>query len=214
MEDLFPVCAAQADRETESKTDGNMHPSPLLKEIRAGSLVELTNVTVQLVVPPTPSLGNWPYLSLKMNGNNCSVKIFRGSESEAVQLKRQLQDAQLRNLQRPTDSLDQLITELIFESPRQSNSDNIVQVADTVTHSSVQSDCQQSEMTAHLFNYNSYPVQQYVVSSGGETSLQSEDEQCLPSLISCAEEVLNCQPLQKTPVAQDVINVQQKCLRE
>jgi hypothetical protein len=89
-----------------------------------------------------------------------------------------------------------------------------VQVADTVTHSSVPSDSQQSEMTAHMFNYNSYPVQQYVVSSGGETSLQFEDEQCSPSLISCAEEELNCQPLQKSSVEQVVTNVQQICLRE
>ena len=83
---------------------------------------------------------------------------------------RRLQDARLRDQQRPTDSLDQLMTELISESPRQSDSDNIVQVADTVNHSSEQSDCQQSEMTAHLFNYNSDPVQQYVVLPGGETS--------------------------------------------
>ena len=88
-----------------------------------------------------------------------------------------------------------------------------MQVADTVTHS-VQSDCQQSEMTAHTFNYNSYPVQQYVVSSCGKTSLQFEGEQCSPSLISCAEEELNCQPLQKSSVEQGVTNVQQICLRE
>jgi hypothetical protein len=74
-----------------------LHTSSFLKEIRVGSLVELTNVTVQLIVPPTSSLGNWPYLSLKMNGNNCSVKIYKGFESEAVQLKRQLQEARLRN---------------------------------------------------------------------------------------------------------------------
>jgi len=72
-----------------------------------------------------------------------------------------------------------------------------MQVADTVTHSSVQSDSQQSEMTAHMFNYNSSSVQQYVVSFFGKKSLQFEDEQCLPSLILCAEEELNCQPLQK-----------------
>ena len=63
---------------------------------------------------------------------------------------RQLQDARLRD-QQLTDSVDQLIIGLISESPHQSDSDNVVQVADTVTHSSVQSDCQQSEMTAHLF---------------------------------------------------------------
>jgi hypothetical protein len=45
-------------------------------------------VTVQLVVPPTSSLCDWPYLSLKVNGNSCSVKIFKGFESEAVKLKR------------------------------------------------------------------------------------------------------------------------------
>ena len=89
-----------------------------------------------------------------------------------------------------------------------------MQVADTVTHSSVQSDCQQSEMTAHMSNYKSYPVQQYVVSSGSETSLHCEDEHCLPSLIICAAEELNCQPLQKSSVEQGVNNVQKICLRE
>jgi len=58
------------------------------------------------------------------------------------------------------------------------------------------------------------PVQQYVVSSGGETSFQSEDEQCSPSLISCAEEEPNCHPLQKSSVEQGVTKVQQICLRE
>jgi hypothetical protein len=119
---------------------------------------------------------------------------------DIVHLCRQLQDAHLRD-QQPTDSLNQLITELISESPRQTNSDANVHVAATVTPSSVQSDCQRSDMSAHLFNYNSYPVRQCVVSSGGETSLQSEDERCSPSLISCAEE-------------QGVTNVQQICLRE
>jgi hypothetical protein len=57
-------------------------------------------------------------------------------------------------------------------------------------------------MTAHLFKYNSDPVQQYVVSSDGEKSLQSEDEQSSPSSISCAEEEPNCQPLQKSSVEQ------------
>jgi hypothetical protein len=69
-------------------------------------------------------------------------------------------------------------------------------------------------MTAHLFNYNSYPVQPYFVSSSNKTSLQIEDEQCLPPLISCAEEELNCQPLQKSSVEQGVSDVQQVCLRE
>ena len=123
---------------------------------------------------------------------------------------RQLQDARLRGQQRPTDSVYQIIKELIYESPSQSDSDNNVQVADTVTHSSVQSDCQQSKMSAHLFNYNSDPVQQYVVSSGGETSLQSEDEQCSPSLLR-AEEEPNCQSLQKS-VQRVLTNVQQLCL--
>jgi hypothetical protein len=126
---------------------------------------------------------------------------------------RQLQDARLRD-QQLTDSVDQLITGLISESPHQSNSDNIVQVADTATHSSVQSDCHQSEMTAHLFKYNSYPVQQYVVSSGGKTSFQSEDEQCLPALIPLAEEEPNCQPLQTSSVEQGFANEQQICLQE
>jgi hypothetical protein len=113
-----------------------------------------------------------------------------------VHVCRQLQDVRLRDQQRPTD--------LITESPHQSHTDN----------SSVQTDCQQSEMTAHLFKYNNDPVQQYVVSSGGKTSLQSEDEQCSPSLISCAEEECDCQPLQKSSVEQGVTNLQHICLRE
>ena len=43
---------------------------------------------VVLVVNPDSSLCKWPYLSFKMNGNNCSVKIFNGFESEAIKLKR------------------------------------------------------------------------------------------------------------------------------
>jgi hypothetical protein len=131
-----------------------------------------------------------------------------------VRVCRQLQDARLRDQQRPTDSVDQLMTGLMSGSPRRSNSDNCVQVTDTITHSSVQSECPQLEMTAHLFNYNGDPVQQYVVSSGGETSLQFEDEQCAPSLTSCAEEELNCHPLQKSSVEHGVTNVQQLHLRE
>lgn len=124
---------------------------------------------------------------------------------------RQLQDARLREEQQPRDSLDQLMTEQISGSPCQSNSDNCVQVTDPTTHSSVQSECPQLEMTTHLFNYNSDPVQQYVFSSGGESS---EDEQCLPSLITCAAEELNCQSLQKPSAEHDVTNVQQLHLRE
>jgi hypothetical protein len=45
-------------------------------------------VRVQLVVSPSSSLCKWPYLSFKMNGNDCSVKIFTGFESEAIELKR------------------------------------------------------------------------------------------------------------------------------
>jgi hypothetical protein len=45
-------------------------------------------VSVQLHVAPASSLCNWPYLSLKMNGNNCSANIFKGFEPEAVKLKR------------------------------------------------------------------------------------------------------------------------------
>ena len=127
---------------------------------------------------------------------------------------RQLQDSRLRDQQRPTDLVDQSMSGLMYERLCQSNSDKCVQVAATVTHSSVQSDCQQSEMTAHLFNYNNYPVQPYVVSSSNKTSLQIEDQQCPPSLISCAEEELNCQPLQKSSVDQGVSDVQQVCLRE
>ena len=89
-----------------------------------------------------------------------------------------------------------------------------MQVADTVSHSSVQSDCQESEITAHMLNCNSYPVQQYVVLSCGKKSFQFEDEQCLPSLILCAEEELNCQPRQISSAEQSVNNVQQICLRE
>ena len=45
-------------------------------------------MTVHLVVAPALSLCTWAYLSLKMNGNSCSAKIFKGYESEAVKLKR------------------------------------------------------------------------------------------------------------------------------
>jgi hypothetical protein len=86
-----------------------------------------------------------------------------------------------------------------------------VPITDTVTHSSVQSECPQLEMTEHLSNYNSNPVQQCVFSSGGETS---EDEQCSPSLITCAAEELECQPLQKPSAEHGVTNVQQLHLRE
>jgi hypothetical protein len=55
---------------------------------QTGDLVELTNVTVQVIVPPDSSLCNWPYLSFKMNGNNCPVKIFKGHEPEVKQLRR------------------------------------------------------------------------------------------------------------------------------
>jgi hypothetical protein len=85
-----------------------------------------------------------------------------------------------------------------------------MQVTDTVTYS-VQSECPQFEVTAHLFNSNSNPVQQCVVSSGGETG---ENEQCSPSLISCTAEELNCQPLQKSSVENGAANVQQLHLRE
>ena len=92
----------------------------------------------------------------------------------------------------------------------QSNSDNCVQVADTVTHSSVKSDCQQSAMTAHLFNYDSAHVQQYTVSSSNTSTLHTGDEQCLAPFTSCAEEELNCQPLQKSSVELGA----EICLRE
>jgi len=129
-----------------------------------------------------------------------------------VNVFRQLKASCLREQQQPTDSVEKSMTGLMYERLRQTNSDNCVQVADT--HSSVQSDYQQSEMTAHLFNYNGYPVQQYVVSSSDKTSLYIEVEQCPPPLISCAEEEPNCQPLQKSSVEQDVSNVQQVPLRE
>jgi hypothetical protein len=133
-----------------------------------------------------------------------------------VNVYRQLQDARLKGQQHPTDSVDQVITELTSGSPRQSNSDNRVHVPATVTHSSVQNGCQQAEMTTDLFTDNSYPVQQYLVSSDGETSLQFEDEQCSPPLILHDEEELNCQcqALQKSAVEQSVTNVQHINLRE
>jgi hypothetical protein len=96
----------------------------------------------------------------------------------------------------------------------QSNSDNCVQFADTVPYSSVQIDSQQSEMAEHLFDYNSYPVQQYVVSSSSKTSLHNEDRRSAPPLIPCAEEELRWQPLQNPSVVQGVTNVQQISLRE
>jgi len=48
----------------------------------------LKNVTVQVVAAPKSSHCNWPFLSFKVNGNNCSVKIFKGFELEALKLKR------------------------------------------------------------------------------------------------------------------------------
>ena len=127
---------------------------------------------------------------------------------------RQLQDSRLRDRQRPADSGDQLMTGLTYEGLCRSSSDNYVQFADTVPHSSIQIDCQQSEMAEHFFDYNSYPVQQYVVSSSSKTSLQIEDERFPPPLITDAEEELNCQPLQNSSVGQGVTNVQQIFLRE
>jgi hypothetical protein len=110
------------------------------------------------------------------------------------------------------------MTGLTSGSPRQLNSGNCVQGTDTVTvqrtdtvtHSSVQSECPQLEMSAHLFNYKSNPVQQ-CVPSGGETSLRFVDEQ---RVISRAEQELNCQPLQKSSVEHDVTNVQQLHVRD
>ena len=131
-----------------------------------------------------------------------------------MNVRRQLKASRLRDQQRPTDSVEKSMTGLMYERLCQTNSDNCVQVADTVTHSSVQSDCQQSEMTAHLFNCNGYPVQQYVVSSSDKTSLYIAVNKFPPSLITCAEEEFNCQPLQKSSVEQGVSNVQQVTLRE
>jgi hypothetical protein len=108
---------------------------------------------------------------------------------DSVDFCRRVHDARLKDQPCATDSIDVLITELTSEGPCQSNSNNRVHVADTVTHSSVQNYCEQSEMTTDFFTYNSHPVQQYLVSSGGEPDLQFEDEQ-------------------------GVANVQQICLRE
>ena len=127
---------------------------------------------------------------------------------------RQLKASRLRDQQRPTDSVEKSMTGLTYERLCQTNCDNCVRVANTVTRSSVQSDCQQSDITAHLFNCNGYPIQQYVVSSSRKTSLHIEVEQCPPPLISCAEEEINCQPLQKSSVEQGVSNVQPVPLRE
>ena len=60
----------------------------LMGPFQAGASVELTNVRVHLAVSPDTSWCKWPYLHFKMNGNNSSVKIFSGSELEAVQLRR------------------------------------------------------------------------------------------------------------------------------
>jgi len=49
------------------------------------------------------------------------------------------------------DELILLMQDECLKGPRQSNSDDCVLIADTVTHSSVQSDCQQSAKTAHMF---------------------------------------------------------------
>jgi hypothetical protein len=115
----------------------------------------------------------------------------------------------LRDQQRPADSVDQLMTGLMNEKVCQSKSDNYVQFADTVPHASVQSDCQQSEMAEHLFDCNSYPVQQYAVSSSSKTSLRIEDKRSPPPLIP-----IHRQPQQNLSVEQRVTNIQQIFLRE
>jgi hypothetical protein len=48
----------------------------------------------------------------------------------------------------------------------------------------------------------------------GGSSDSVVDEKCLPSLILCAEEECDCQPLHKSSVEQGVTNLQQICLRE
>jgi hypothetical protein len=52
-----------------------------------GALVKLINVQVQVALVPFSQF-NGPILSFKMIGNDCSVKIFKGIEWEAVKLKR------------------------------------------------------------------------------------------------------------------------------
>jgi hypothetical protein len=143
-----------------------------------------------------------------------SYYFVLGNIFPIVNVCRQLQDSRLRDRQRPADFVDQLMTGRMYERLCQSSSDNYVQSADTIPHSSVQIDCQQSEMAEHLFDYNSYPIQQYVVSSSNKTSLRIEDERCPPPLITCAEEELICQPLQNLSVEHGVNNVRQILLRE
>jgi hypothetical protein len=45
-------------------------------------------VEVEVAVTHISSPCNKPYLSFKVNGNNCAVKIFKGFESKATKLKR------------------------------------------------------------------------------------------------------------------------------
>jgi hypothetical protein len=52
-----------------------------------GALVKLTNVKVEVALFPFPQFKG-PVLSFKMIGSDCSVKIFKGIEQEAVKLKR------------------------------------------------------------------------------------------------------------------------------
>ena len=55
---------------------------------QTGALVQLTNVRAEMVVSLDSSVYKWPYLCFKLDGNNCSVKIFNGFEAEGIKLKR------------------------------------------------------------------------------------------------------------------------------
>ncbi|XP_023713867.1 uncharacterized protein LOC111867891 isoform X3 [Cryptotermes secundus] len=104
------------------------------------------------------------------------------------------------------------------------NSEDHSQVAENPALSSVEDDSQQLDLTTGLFTYNSHPLAQNLISNG-QSKLQvedeqhrpslnngrqlSEDEQCLPSLMSVAEEdEVHCQSPQKSVLEQSIANVQ------
>jgi len=58
-----------------------------LLNFQKGTFVELINVKVQVALLPVSQFRG-PVLSFKMTGNDCSMKISKGIEARAVQLKR------------------------------------------------------------------------------------------------------------------------------
>jgi hypothetical protein len=106
----------------------------------------------------------------------------------------------------------------------QLNSEDHSQVAENQAPSSVEDDPQQLDLITSLFTYNSHPVQQNLISNG-QSKLQVEDErhppslnndsrlfeaeQCLPPLMSVAEEEeLHCQEPHTSLVEENIPNTQ------